>query len=84
MQVKLPFTIEGANRCSFTVEINGRRAFISNHNLLAIMESPNIEWRVIERRGQRGQDFPWIEVREVNWTLGLKLPPLFRNGQRIR
>jgi hypothetical protein len=84
MEVKLPFEIIRACRCSFVVDVNGRNCFISNQNLLAFMQNPNVEWRTTERRDARGIEMCWIEVREANWTLGLKIPLLFRNGQIVR
>lgn len=85
MEVKLPFEIIRACRCSFEVEIDGTTAFISNQNLLTFMQNPNVQYRIAEKN--QGINVPanrWIMVCVARWELGLRRPMYLPNGAIIR
>ena len=84
-QYNLPFEIERACRCSFVVRIdNGEPVFITNENLLYMMEHPDANFQIVERCNSHGFDSKWIEVAKTEWTLGFKNRIFGPDGMLIR
>ena len=81
----LPFEIERACRCSFVVHLNnGERAFISNDNLLYLMQNPNARYEIVDRLDRSGSAQHWIMVAKVVWTFGFKKCSFGPDGNPIR
>lgn len=82
---ELPFMISRACRCSFEVIMdNGKTAYISNENLLTLMNRPCTEMMTVDRTTRDGIVQTWIVVAKTEWTFGFKKRPLFNEcGQRI-
>ena len=74
-EVKLPFLILRACRCSFEVEFpDGTCAFITNHNLLRIMNNEADAYAIIEKvTGDTVCPLvtKWVVIRVSVWTDGV-------------
>ena len=68
------FKLVRACRCSFAVRFeNGEHAYISNQNLLYLMQHPDASFVTVERRDSRnGMITKWVMIEQVVWTFGFK------------
>ena len=81
---ELPFEVERACRCSFVVRLeNGEHAFISNENLLRVMQNPTIPMNFVKKMHRNGTEQTWIVVCKMEWTLGFKKPMFGPDGHRF-
>ena len=81
---ELPFEVERACRCSFVVRLeNGEHAFISNENLLRVMQNPTIPMKFVKKMNRNGIEQTWIMVCKMEWTLGFKISMFGPDGRRF-
>lgn len=76
----LPFSIEGAARCSFIVKTHDdQHCFISNSNLFAMLKNPDTKYHIVDRTDSKGRVTHWICIEQTICTFGFfkKLPVRF-------
>lgn len=72
---RLEFAFVRACRCSFVIRIDGKEAFVSNHNLMVMMQNPTVEYKIKDVVDPHGNHRLWVWIKEATWTSGID----FRN-----